>query len=224
MKIKEKYTLIFTTSSLFSFFFLVLAFCGDLLNYSIYTYKEKNIWGNYQERLIQINENDRVFKQTLNEQNLTLVGISSSNQMVLKLISLICTILCSGFILVFGDNHLNELSIQSSVDEFTVQAQTEIRMDQVKNKFALASKALQQQLIEELQALADLGQESFNEELEADEISESKNFKVALMLKEDYTLEEAVSITWEVDQGTEKHQELIERFLKSKYSYNSIEE
>jgi hypothetical protein len=203
--------LVVVSATLLSLTSLFGSFAGSLNRYKIYSQKANTLFGE-KESLILISEFDTETPFGYDSTKAQLKFEKLDSQLNIKIGLLSIAIVIPALTLSFGASFLEDLDIDDEVADISNRGKKELKLAQVKQKFALASKAQQQLFLDELQSLVELSGHRDIQELKVTESLESKFTQAANLIMDGYDKDTAVAITWECDRGSEEHKQFMQKF------------
>jgi hypothetical protein len=212
LKGKEK-EITFVCLSLISVSCLFGAFAGDLQGYEVFQQPTKSKWGQPSETFIITEKETDPYG--FDSAKSKLIASKYKSDFLQKILLLFGGMVGSSTALMLANIDFDKLEIEYAAKKLQSEGLKQYKLQELKNRIALASLAQKQQFKAELRELVILC--GGDETLEADEANATDKFTNALYLSQDgHSDDTVVKLTWGLDPGSDEFNHVKKQFLDFK--------
>lgn len=189
---------------------LVGAFAYPLQKFEVWRQQETSHFNQEYAKTFILTDTDNQQPYGLDLTRADKVASIYSDARLQKLLLLAISITAGGLALMISDDILPQLEVKREVSEIDAQARKQYLVEQIKHRWAMASKSQKLMFRQELKELAALfGDES----LEASEINATDKFiNASYLLSEGHSIDYVVAQIWQVQPNSEEFKSVKSQF------------
>lgn len=202
MKGKNK-EVVFICLSCISIGSLFGSFAGNLQRFEVWQQQEFNNFNQSYNQTFIINENDNL-PYGLDKSKAGKIASNYQSDILQKCLLLAVAGISATVALLLANINFEELELNWEVSKLETTAKKQLKIENIKNKYALMSVAQREQFRLEIASLLELT--GGDETLEATEINATDKFiNCSYLVSEGHSLDIAIAQTWSVQPGTKEH-------------------
>jgi len=202
MKGKNK-EVVFICLSCISIGSLFGSFAGNLQKFEVWEQSEVNNFNQSYNHVFIVNEND-ILPYGLNKGKAAQIARNYQSDILQKCLLLAIAGISATVALLLANINFEELELNWEVRKIENTAKKQLKIENIKNKYALMSAAQREQFRLEIASLLELT--GGDETLEASEINATDKFiNCSYLVSEGHSLDVAIAQTWNVQPRTQDH-------------------
>ncbi len=181
---------------------LFASFAGQLQPFRIYSQESESLLGKHSRTFILTSSGQK--PKELDVRKAVTIEERLTDDLIQKIVLLGAAIASSSLALIFSSIDFESLEVSQELESTERQAKKQLKSEAIKHRYALMSKAQQEMFKAELEALLEVsgGDESqyAGEVLQSDKI-----LNCFYLVQEGHSLNNAITTTWGVAEGTREH-------------------
>jgi hypothetical protein len=202
MKGKNK-EIVFICLSCMSIGGLFGSFAGNLQRFEVWSQAEINQFNQEQNQIFLITESD-ILPYGLNKNKAEIISGNYQSDIIQKCLLLSVAGISSITALLLANINFEELELSWEVAKIESASKKQLKIEKIKNKYALMSVAQREQFRLEIASLLELS--GGDKTLQASEINATDKFiNCSYLISEGHSLDVAIAQTWRTTPGTEEH-------------------
>jgi hypothetical protein len=202
MKGKNK-EIVFICLSCMSIGSLFGSFAGNLQRFEVWSQGEINQFNQEQNQIFLVTESD-ILPYGLNKNKAEIISGNYQSDIIQKCLLLSVAGISSITALLLANINFEELELSWEIAKIESASKKQLKIESIKNKYALMSTAQREQFRLEIAALLELT--GGNETIEASEIHATDKFiNCSYLVSEGHGLDIAIAQTWKTTPGTKEH-------------------